>query len=168
MHTTYTYVGLVVVLVLIVFACGCSGHEGFAVATGMPVAGPKAGTFYYATDRKGTSRPASFRERVVLHEQRFRVWSCETEPEVVLRVTADGLPYQLHLRSPGRIDNLPAMLGGLPAHENYTRIFNSGRRVMVEFVPLVDAQQAVEAGLSHCIATSKYSEGVCHEEYSPL
>jgi hypothetical protein len=152
------YLAIVIIVVLIIawFAMPC--HESFTD-------GPK-GAFYSERDLGGTRTDVAAGQRVVLHEQTFRVWSCDTKG-MVIKVTADGLPYMLHLRA-GRVDNLPAALGGLPAHENYTGIFNSGRRVMIELVPVEQAQQEVDQGRSYCINNLKFSTEVCGEEFAPL
>jgi len=148
----YFVIAVVVVLVVaLLFACPGSS-EGFS----------SGGAFYTERDFKGARRDT----KTVLHEGTFKIWSCETAGQVI-KVTAEGLPYMLHLRAE-RLENLPAALGGLPAHENYTGIFNSGRRVMVELVPLAQAQSEVELGRSYCINDLKLPGATCAAEFAPL
>lgn len=123
-------------------------------------------TFYSDRDRKGAATTVKFGQTVVLHDGKWRVWSCAC-PDTVIKVTAAGLPHVLFLKG-GRIDNLPAALGGLPAHENYTAIFNSGRTISVELVPMNVAQVEVANGLSHCIASHTYDKDTCATEFAVI
>lgn len=122
--------------------------------------------FYSEQNREGNATRVKFGDTVLLHDGKWRVWSCAC-PGAAIKVTADGLPHALYMRG-GRIDNLPAALGGLPAHENYTAIINSGRNIRAAIVPLAQARDEVASSRSHCIATHIYGTETCETEFAGL
>ncbi len=153
----YLVISVIVILFIMWWCQPCA--ETFATA-------PELGAVYSERDFKGERIGMQMSEKKLFHKDTFRIWSCDATGSVI-KVTAEGLPYMLHLRG-GRINNLPAALGGLPAHENYTGIFNSGRNVMIELVPLDQAQAEVSQGRSNCINTLQYPAATCAEEFSQL
>lgn len=120
---------------------------------------------FTSRDGKGDAASLEFGRPSVLYDGKWRLWSVSTGPDAAIKVTAEGMPHVLYLKG-GRIDNLPAALGGLPAHENYTAMTRSGARLMVETVPLASAQAAVAERRSHCVESRLYPEETCALEFA--
>lgn len=125
------------------------------------------GTFHSLEQSHGTQTEAHVGRKYLLHQGTWKIYSSNVPKTYVFRVTAEGLPNKLFLRSPGKVVNLPALLGGLPAFDNYTAIFNSGA-VHIEVVSLATAESEIKSGKAGCMAMENANNEYCENEFTSL
>jgi hypothetical protein len=95
------------------------------------------------------------------------IWSCDVDKKWVFKITASGAPGKiLYMRSPGKLNNLPAALGGLPAKDGYAAIFNSKTQVKLELIKLNDARNEIKNMKDMCLEHS--SEEYCENEHTNI
>lgn len=120
-------------------------------------------TFYSNVNRTGTKFSG---KKSLLYDTEWRIYAADAPKDSIFMITAKDNSAVLFLRSPGKINNLPAAIGALPAHDNYKAIFNSGTPVYIEIIDLGTAVQKQQALKSLCIETA--SSEYCENEFTSL
>lgn len=133
--------------------------------------GNAAGAYYSTVELGGTRLAARTGERQTLYADGvWHIRSSDVPAEYCFRVTSDTLDaadgYVVYMQNPGRVDNLPAALGGLPARNGYVSIFNSGGRVLIEIVRREDAHVDLARLRATCL-THK-DANYCGNEYTQI
>jgi hypothetical protein len=108
----------------------------------------EVGQFYEAAldalpkNNKSKEQKAYLNKRTVFYKDgKWEIVGAKLQPNMAYKIWADGDPNTiLFYRSPGEVNNLPANIGALPAHDKYIKIFNS-RLVFLKIIPL---EQAIE------------------------
>lgn len=148
---------IIILALIIVFFLLTSTRERFSGS---------AGTLYSEIDCRGFATEIAPGQEFMLFDGSWHFWSCRAVRDSVIKVTANGLPQALYLYAV-KVDNLPAALGGLSAHENYTAIINSGRSIMVQLISLEQARGEVDRARDNCLTNTK-NEQMCREEFAQL
>lgn len=127
----------------------------------------KVGKYYSADGLGGTATDAHLGKQVTLRiNGMWLIRSSNISREYCFRITSKGVNRVIYMRNPGRLDNLPAALGGLPAHHGYSDIFNNPEAVMVEIVPVEVARADLNQLTENCLTT--HDAGYCKDEFTPL
>lgn len=169
----YCVAAAIVFIIIISFVIICRADiEPFSELNAKPFSSTKRVTvakLFSQTELKGKKTDLMSGQKTTLYDARLRQWiirSSSTVPEMVFRVTCDGLSNVLYLKSPGQLDNLPAALGGLPAIKNYTAIFNNGTDVYLECISVTQAEQESARLYDSCIENADPAH--CTSEYSTV
>ena len=98
----------------------------------------------------------------------WNIWSGKVPNTWVFRIYADrDSPDQIYLRNPGRIDNLPAAIGGLPSEDQKSKVFGTGRPVFVEISHIDAAERQIKHSHKQCIEQVG-RDSYCTDEYTSL